>query len=79
MTVSGDSPARSSHPAEVTRTDVSWRSRGSKTKNKARHREDLSSTPRSPPQPGTAPEAIAPLYWELHTERDQVEKIFQPA
>ena len=30
-------------------------------------------------QPGATPESIAPLYWELHTERDQVEKIFQPA
>jgi NAD(P)-dependent dehydrogenase (short-subunit alcohol dehydrogenase family) len=27
-------------------------------------------------QPGATPEAIAPLYWELHTKRDQVEKIF---
>ena len=30
-------------------------------------------------QPGATPEAIAPLYWQLHTERDQVEKIFQPS
>jgi NAD(P)-dependent dehydrogenase (short-subunit alcohol dehydrogenase family) len=30
-------------------------------------------------RPGATPETIAPLYWELHTERDQVEKIFQPA
>ena len=37
--VSGDIPDPSSHPAEVTRTDVSWRLCGSKTKNKARHRE----------------------------------------
>ena len=27
-------------------------------------------------QPGATPEAIAPLYWKLHTERDQVEKTF---
>jgi hypothetical protein len=27
-------------------------------------------------QPGATPEAIAPLYWELHTKRDQVEKVF---
>jgi len=27
-------------------------------------------------QPGATPEAIAPLYWELHTRRDQVEKVF---
>ena len=27
-------------------------------------------------QPGATPEAIAPLYWELHTRRDEVEKIF---
>lgn len=27
-------------------------------------------------QPGATPEAIAPLYWNLHTERDQVEKTF---
>jgi NADP-dependent 3-hydroxy acid dehydrogenase YdfG len=27
-------------------------------------------------QPGATPEAIAPLYWELHTQRDQVEKVF---
>ncbi len=31
-------------------------------------------------QPGaTAPEEIAPLYWELHTHRDQVEKVFFPS
>lgn len=31
-------------------------------------------------QPGaTAPEEIAPLYWELHTQRDQVEKVFFPS
>ncbi|WP_328340762.1 SDR family NAD(P)-dependent oxidoreductase [Micromonospora sp. NBC_00421] len=30
-------------------------------------------------QPGaTAPEEIAPLYWELHTNHDQVEKVFFP-
>ena len=29
-------------------------------------------------QPDTTPEAIAPLYWELHTQRDQVEKVFMP-
>jgi NADP-dependent 3-hydroxy acid dehydrogenase YdfG len=29
-------------------------------------------------QPGATPEAIAPLYWELHTQRDQVEKVFMP-
>lgn len=27
-------------------------------------------------QPGATPEAIAPLYWELHMERGQVEKTF---
>src|SRR5262249_40181673 len=27
-------------------------------------------------QPGATPEAIAPLYWELHTRRDEVEKVF---
>lgn len=27
-------------------------------------------------QPGATPEAIAPLYWELHMKRDQVEKTF---
>jgi NAD(P)-dependent dehydrogenase (short-subunit alcohol dehydrogenase family) len=27
-------------------------------------------------QPSATPEAIAPLYWQLHTERDQVEKVF---
>ena len=31
-------------------------------------------------QPGaTAPEEIAPLYWELHTQHDQVEKVFFPS
>jgi hypothetical protein len=31
-------------------------------------------------QPGaTEPEEIAPLYWELHTHHDQVEKVFSPA
>lgn len=29
-------------------------------------------------QPGGAPEAIAPLYWHLHTQRDDVEKVFFP-
>jgi NAD(P)-dependent dehydrogenase (short-subunit alcohol dehydrogenase family) len=29
-------------------------------------------------QPGATPEVIAPLYWELHTQRDQVEKVFFP-
>jgi len=24
------------------------------------------------------PEAIAPLYWQLHTQRDAVEKVFFP-
>jgi NADP-dependent 3-hydroxy acid dehydrogenase YdfG len=27
-------------------------------------------------QPGAMPEAIAPLYWELHSHRDEVEKVF---
>ena len=27
-------------------------------------------------QPGAMPEAIAPLYWDLHTNRDEVEKVF---
>ncbi len=27
-------------------------------------------------QPGATPEAIAPLYWELHSKRDEVEKVF---
>lgn len=27
-------------------------------------------------QPGATPDAIAPLYWQLHTHRDQTEKIF---
>jgi NADP-dependent 3-hydroxy acid dehydrogenase YdfG len=31
-------------------------------------------------QPGaTAPEEIAPLYWDLHTHHDQVEKVFFPS
>jgi NAD(P)-dependent dehydrogenase (short-subunit alcohol dehydrogenase family) len=29
-------------------------------------------------QPGATPEAIAPLYWQLHTQRDAVEKVFFP-
>ena len=29
-------------------------------------------------QEGATPEAIAPLYWELHTKRDEVEKVFVP-
>lgn len=29
-------------------------------------------------QPGAMPEVIAPLYWELHTKRDEVEKVFFP-
>jgi NAD(P)-dependent dehydrogenase (short-subunit alcohol dehydrogenase family) len=29
-------------------------------------------------QPGATPEAIAPLYWQLHTQHDQVEKVFSP-
>jgi NAD(P)-dependent dehydrogenase (short-subunit alcohol dehydrogenase family) len=29
-------------------------------------------------QPGATPEAIAPLYWQLHRERDAVEKVFFP-
>jgi NAD(P)-dependent dehydrogenase (short-subunit alcohol dehydrogenase family) len=29
-------------------------------------------------QPGATPDAVAPLYWELHTERDQCEKTFIP-
>jgi len=29
-------------------------------------------------QPGATPEAIAPLYWQLHTQRDEVEKVFFP-
>lgn len=29
-------------------------------------------------QPGAAPEAIAPLYWHLHTHRDEVERVFVP-
>lgn len=27
-------------------------------------------------QPRATPEAIAPLYWQLHTQRDEVEKVF---
>jgi NADP-dependent 3-hydroxy acid dehydrogenase YdfG len=27
-------------------------------------------------RPGATPDAIAPLYWELHTQRDQIEKVF---
>jgi NAD(P)-dependent dehydrogenase (short-subunit alcohol dehydrogenase family) len=27
-------------------------------------------------QPGAEPETIAPLYWQLHTQRDQVERVF---
>jgi NADP-dependent 3-hydroxy acid dehydrogenase YdfG len=27
-------------------------------------------------QPGATPEAIAPLYWELHTARHEIEKVF---
>jgi NAD(P)-dependent dehydrogenase (short-subunit alcohol dehydrogenase family) len=30
-------------------------------------------------QPGATPEAIAPLHWELYTQRDQVEKVFKPS
>ena len=29
-------------------------------------------------QPGATPEAIAPLYWQLHIQRDEVERIFFP-
>ncbi len=29
-------------------------------------------------QPGAKPEMIAPLYWQLHTQRDQAEKVFFP-
>ena len=29
-------------------------------------------------QPGATPEAVAPLYWELYTQRDLVEKVFLP-
>ncbi len=29
-------------------------------------------------QPGAMPEMIAPLYWQLHTQRDEVEKVFFP-
>lgn len=29
-------------------------------------------------QPGAMPEEIAPLYWALHTQRDEVEKVFFP-
>jgi len=27
-------------------------------------------------QPGATPEAVAPLYWEIYTQRDLVEKVF---
>jgi hypothetical protein len=27
-------------------------------------------------QPGATPGAIAPLYWELHTHRHEIEKVF---
>jgi NADP-dependent 3-hydroxy acid dehydrogenase YdfG len=30
-------------------------------------------------QPGTMPEDIAPLHWELHTQRHEVEKVFRPS
>jgi NADP-dependent 3-hydroxy acid dehydrogenase YdfG len=30
-------------------------------------------------QPGAEPEDIAPLYWELYTQRDQVERNFLPS
>lgn len=29
-------------------------------------------------QPGATPEAIASLYWQLHTQREEVEKVFFP-
>ena len=29
-------------------------------------------------QPGATPDAVAPLYWDLHTKRDQFERIFMP-
>ena len=29
-------------------------------------------------QPGAAPDTIAALHWELHTHRDDVEKVFSP-
>jgi len=29
-------------------------------------------------QPGATPDAVAPLYWELYTQRDLVEKVFLP-
>jgi NAD(P)-dependent dehydrogenase (short-subunit alcohol dehydrogenase family) len=29
-------------------------------------------------QPGATPEAISPLYWQLHTQRNEVEKVFLP-
>jgi NAD(P)-dependent dehydrogenase (short-subunit alcohol dehydrogenase family) len=29
-------------------------------------------------QPGATPDLIAPLYWQLHTERNEVEKVFFP-
>lgn len=28
-------------------------------------------------KPGAGPDDIAPLYWELHTRRDQIEKVFE--
>jgi NAD(P)-dependent dehydrogenase (short-subunit alcohol dehydrogenase family) len=30
-------------------------------------------------QPGATPEAIAPLHWELYTQRDEIEKVFLPS
>ena len=30
-------------------------------------------------QPGATPDAIAPLYWELHPQRDEIEKVFTPS
>ena len=30
-------------------------------------------------QPGATPDAIAPLYWELHTQPDKIEKVFTPS
>ena len=29
-------------------------------------------------QPGARPDAIAPLYRELHTQRDEIEKVYTP-
>ena len=29
-------------------------------------------------QPEATPDAVAPLYWELYTQRDLVEKVFMP-